>query len=171
MLVQVAAVGEIAAVEASGAEGVVAGAGAHAEIAAATSLPVLAGGDSPDGAEGADAWLLVAERHEDNLEEQYAAAQSLGLECVVDVQDDEELALVLECIAPEIILLSPRGADAGEDAVDRVLELLPDVPAGMLAIAELRSATADDVRALERAGVDAVLVDVSRLEAVAEAAS
>jgi indole-3-glycerol phosphate synthase len=39
-----------------------------------------------------------------------------------------------------------------------VLELLPDVPAGKLAIADVRVATREDVLALERAGIDAVLV-------------
>ena len=37
-----------------------------------------------------------------------------------------------------------------------LLELLHDVPAGKLAIAELRDATPDDVSEFERAGVDAV---------------
>jgi indole-3-glycerol phosphate synthase len=39
-----------------------------------------------------------------------------------------------------------------------LLELLHDVPAGKLAIAELPDATPEDVSELERSGVDAVLV-------------
>ena len=39
-----------------------------------------------------------------------------------------------------------------------MLELLPDVPAGKLAIADLQSADRGTVAALERAGFDAVLV-------------
>jgi hypothetical protein len=112
---------------------------------------------------GAAAWLLVAEEHADDLEERFAAARELGLECVVDIRDDDELGRVLASVGPEIILLSPRAAEHDEEAVDRVLELLPDVPAGMLAIAELRGPTAGDVLALERAGVDVVLVDVADL--------
>ena len=46
------------------------------------------------------------------------------------------------------------------DAVDRVLELLSDVPAGKLAIAALATPTSEDLAVLERAGVDAVLIDV-----------
>ena len=38
-----------------------------------------------------------------------------------------------------------------------MLELLPDVPAGKLAIADVDVATRDEVVALERAGFDAVL--------------
>ena len=47
-----------------------------------------------------------------------------------------------------------------------MLELLPDVPAGKLAIAELGATTRDEVVSLERAGIDAVLVaggDVAHL--------
>ena len=47
-----------------------------------------------------------------------------------------------------------------------MLELLPDVPAGKLAIAQVEVSTREEVLALERAGIDAVLVtggEVSRL--------
>jgi indole-3-glycerol phosphate synthase len=64
----------------------------------------------------------------------------------------------LERIEPEIFLLSPREADDDEAELERILDLLPDVPAGKLAIADLQAATRDDVVSLERAGVDAVLV-------------
>ena len=56
--------------------------------------------------------------------------------------------------------------DGEEAPLEQVLDLLPDVPAGKLAIAQLPSLSADDVAALERAGVDAVIVgagDVAEL--------
>jgi indole-3-glycerol phosphate synthase len=159
-----------AAAEEQGAEGLVLDRPAPG-VRDATELPVLYRGETPEAARaaGADAWLLIAEHHHDEgfvLEEQYARALGLGLECVIDVHDEEELELVLERVDPEIVLLSPRGAEDGEDALDRVLELLPDVPAGKLAIAELPASTRDEVVSLERAGVDAVLVgggDVAHL--------
>jgi indole-3-glycerol phosphate synthase len=110
--------------------------------------------------------VLVAEDfHEDGerLEQLYQEARHLGLECVVEVRDEEELELVLERIDPEIFLLSSHGAQEEQEALDRVLELLPDVPAGKLAIAELPVTTRDEVVALERAGVDAVLVSTGRV--------
>jgi hypothetical protein len=124
------------------------------------SLPVLVRGGSPAeaAAAGADAWLLVAETEADDVATPYAEAVERGLECVVDIHDEEELELVLAEIDPEILLLSPRGVDSDSDGVDRVLELLPDVPAGKLVVAELPRATGDDLLALERAGVDGVLV-------------
>jgi hypothetical protein len=80
------------------------------------------------------------------------------LEAVVDVRDDEELELALERLDPEIFLLSPREIDEDADPLDAVLELLPDVPAGKLAIAEVDVGSREEVLALERAGIDAVLV-------------
>jgi indole-3-glycerol phosphate synthase len=129
----------------------------------ASALPILFRVDaSPEAAQaaGADACLIVVEEHdaEERLEQLSARATELGLEIVVDVHDDESLAASLDRIEPEIFLLSPREADDDEDEIERILDLLPDVPAGKLAIADLQAATRDDVVALERAGVDAVLV-------------
>jgi len=80
------------------------------------------------------------------------------LETVVDVRDDEELELALERLDPEIFLLCARKIDKDADPLDAVLELLPDVPAGKLAIAEVEVDSRDEVLALERAEIDAVLV-------------
>ena len=76
------------------------------------------------------------------------------------MHDDESLSSSLERIDPEIFLLSPRDAEDDEDDIERILDLLPDVPAGKLAIAELAEGTREELVALERAGVDAVLVAV-----------
>jgi indole-3-glycerol phosphate synthase len=134
----------------------------------ATDLPVLFRHDAPPedaGAAGADACLIVVEEHddEDDLEELHERARALGLEVVADVHDDDSLAASLDRIDPEIFLLSPRDAEDDEADLDRILDLLPDVPAGKLAIADLPAATREDVLALERAGVDAVLVDTKKI--------
>jgi indole-3-glycerol phosphate synthase len=134
----------------------------------ATALPILYRTDaSLDAASdaGADACLIVVEEHdeEDNLEALHARASELGLEIVADVHDDESIEASLERIDPEIFLLSPRDAEDDEDDLDRILDLLPEVPAGKLAIADLPAATRDDVMALERAGVDAVLVESKKI--------
>jgi indole-3-glycerol phosphate synthase len=134
----------------------------------ATDLPVLFRYDAPPedaGAAGADACLIVVEEHddEDDLEELHERARALGLEVVADVHDDDSLAASLDRIDPEIFLLSPRDAEDDEEDIERILDLLPDVPAGKLAIADLPAATREDVIALERAGVDAVLVDTKKI--------
>ena len=80
-----------------------------------------------------------------------------GVEAVAFVRDAEELEEALEGHDPEIFLLcADDGGD--DDPIDAVLELLPDVPAGKLAIALVPVSSRDDVLALERAGMDAVLV-------------
>ena len=66
--------------------------------------------------------------------------------------------LPLLWIGGEIFLLCAREIDEDADPLDAVLELLPDVPAGKLAIAEVDVGSRDEVLALERAGIDAVLV-------------
>lgn len=140
-------------------------------IRGSTSLPILFRVDaSPEAARdiGADACLIVVEQHdaEERLEELHGRAIDLGLEIVVDVHDEDSLTSSLERIDPEIFLLSPREAEDDETPLERILDLLPDVPAGKLAIADLHLTTRDEVLALERAGVDAVLVgsaDVAHL--------
>jgi indole-3-glycerol phosphate synthase len=109
---------------------------------------------------GADACLLSVERHQDEgeLERLSTEIAALGLEVVVDVKDADELELALERIDPEIFLLSPRDAEDGQAAHERALELLTDVPAGKLAIADLGGGVRAEVVELERAGMDAVVV-------------
>jgi indole-3-glycerol phosphate synthase len=132
-------------------------------IRAATELPILwrSSGSITDAAEaGADAFLVVVEElHEedDRLERLHAEALDHGLDCVVEVRDEEELELALERLDPEIFLLSGR-EDDGESPLARALELLPDVPAGKLAVADVPVSGREQVDELERAGVDAVIV-------------
>jgi hypothetical protein len=137
--------GAARAAEAQGAEAV-ALATAIDGIRDATSLPLLWLGDGAP--RDADA---VRIRPEDEPEPQ-------GFEAVVDVRDEEELELALERLDPEIFLLNAHDIDEDVDPLDAVLELLPDVPAGKLAIAQVDVASREEVLALERAGVDAVLV-------------
>ena len=154
--------------EEQGAEALVVSSAPHG-VHAATELPVLwySGGDPHEAAEaGADAVVLV---WDDDDEERVLAlrdeALSLGLDYVIEVRTEEELEAALELLDPEIFLLSARDSD-DEDGFERALELLPDVPAGKLAIAELHAAGREQVLELERAGVDAVIVgarDVAEL--------
>jgi indole-3-glycerol phosphate synthase len=141
-------------------------------IREATTLPILWRSDGPleeARRAGAHACVLAVERHGDagdRLERLCAEAGGLGLETVLDVRDEDELGLALERVDPEVLLLSSLYLDGDDDPLDHVLELLPDVPAGKLAIADAHVHGRDDVVALERAGVDAVVVgagDVAEL--------
>jgi indole-3-glycerol phosphate synthase len=140
------------------------------ELRDATELPILWCADGPDAASAAraDACLLVARRYDDHwdrLAEDHARVLELGLDVVVEVRDEEELEEALERVDPEIFLLAGND-DADVDVLDHVLELLPDVPAGKLAVAHIAAASRDDVLALERAGVDAVVVETRDVRAL-----
>ena len=74
------------------------------------------------------------------------------------MRDDEELEQALDRVDPEIFLLSPAEADRDETPLEVVLDLLAAVPAGKLAIADLPHTTPHEVRELEHAGCDAVIV-------------
>jgi indole-3-glycerol phosphate synthase len=137
----------------------------HATIEAvreATSLPLLwRPNGSPHRARDAqaDACVLAVAQFEDEdgrLERVYRETLELGLECAIEVRDEEELEAALERLDPEIFLLCGTGGDEGP--LERALDLLQDVPAGKLAIAELAVSGRDEVTELERAGMDAVIV-------------
>lgn len=142
--------------EEQGADGLVVRGSAEG-VHGATQLPVLVYGAEPRHAVGADAVVLAAD-DEEALELLVADADELGLECVVRVHGEDDVERALEALDPEIFLLTPELGGADEDHLERLLELLPDVPAGKLAIAELARATREEIEELERAGIDAVVV-------------
>ena len=142
--------------EEQGAEGVVLRSSAGG-VRSATAHPVVWNG-SLETAADADAVVVDVDAERERLAEVIDEVHALGVECVLRVRDEEDLELVLEIVDPEILLLSAEDKDDDQHHLDRLLELLLDVPAGKLAIAELRDATAEDVAELERAGIDAVLV-------------
>jgi indole-3-glycerol phosphate synthase len=134
------------------------------DLRAVTELPILwrASGSPTEAAlAGADAWLVVVEdagEDEEWLTRQHAEAMELGLDFVVEVRSEEQLELALERLDPEIFLLAARdGLDT--DALSQALELLPDIPAGKLAVADVGVSSREQVDELERAGVDAVIVE------------
>jgi hypothetical protein len=146
------------AAEEQGAEGLVLR-GAVDGVREASGLPVLLYGTTETEAD-VDAIVLHAgdEDEDETLAGLLEEAASHGVECVLRVDDDDQLERLLETVDPEIFLLTAVEAEEGQAHLERLLELLPDVPAGKLAIAELPGATPEEVSELERAGFDAVLV-------------
>ena len=151
ILVEVADGDAAGTAERQGADGLVVSSGADA-VRASSQLPLLHLG-TPAAASAAAADAVVVSPDPRAWED----GRAQGLECVVRVTHADDLERALAEIDPEILLLSTE-PDSDEDPLEALLALLHDVPAGKLAVAELRDATAEDVAELERAGVDAVLV-------------
>jgi indole-3-glycerol phosphate synthase len=162
-------VGELATLaEEAGAEAVAVQTAAEAELARAqTTLPILVRDSLRDSdlvalpSRGADACIIVFREvasDDDRLGFLYALAREAGLDCAVEVRDEEELEEALELVDPEILIISERESTADEEDLERTLDLLSDVPAGKLVVAESPIRSRDQVVALERAGVDAILV-------------
>jgi indole-3-glycerol phosphate synthase len=133
-----------------------------AAIRAAAALPILwrAPIDLERASASADAVMLVFDALDDEdgkLEELHQQALELGLDCAVEVRDEEELEQALERVDPEIFLLSPVEREGDETQLDVVLDLLAAVPAGKLAVADLPRTTRDEIEELERAGCDGVI--------------
>jgi 2-methylisocitrate lyase-like PEP mutase family enzyme len=159
ILVEVADAESASRAEAQGAEGLVV-AGESSEVRAASDLPLLhRGGIAEARRARADAVVVPPDRTA------WDEGHALGLECVVRVSAADVLEEVLEEIDPEILLLAVEEGSE-EDPLEVLLALLHDVPAGKLAIAELRDASAEDVAELERAGVDAVVVAGGEISAL-----
>jgi indole-3-glycerol phosphate synthase len=148
--------------EQDGAEGLLVYSGLEGrlpEIRDAVSVPILFywDGERADRLQGADACIVdvrywsggsaeIVEHTRTELDDDF--------ELVLRVEDEEQLEEALERFDPELFVLA--GKD--DEALEKVLDLLPDVPAGKLVVADLPATTRADVDALERAGIDGVIV-------------
>jgi indole-3-glycerol phosphate synthase len=158
ILVEVSDAEAAGSAERQGADGLVTRGGDA--VRNASQLPLLhLGGTREADAARADAVVVAPSTVA------WEEARAAELEGVVRVGHAGDLERALDQIDPEILLLYAHpGSD--EDPLSVLLALLHDVPAGKLAIAELRDATAEDVAELERAGVDGVLVSSSDVAAL-----
>ncbi|MCX7623399.1 MAG: indole-3-glycerol phosphate synthase TrpC [Thermomicrobium sp.] len=114
---------------------------------------------------GADAVLLiVAALGARQLAELLAAAKEVGVEALVEVHDEAELATALEAGAGVIGI---NNRDLRTFTVDLAISerLAPRVPADRVVVAESGIHSRQDVERLARAGVDAVLVGESLMTA------
>jgi indole-3-glycerol phosphate synthase len=116
-------------------------------------------------AAGADAVLLiVAALPSPLLCGLYEEARELGLDVLVEVHDSTELQAAL---AVEASLIGVNNRDLRDFSVDvrRTARLLADMPAGTVVVSESGIGSAEQLRALEEQGVQAVLVGESLMRA------
>jgi indole-3-glycerol phosphate synthase len=155
--------------EDAGAEGLFLSTGQESQLPAirgATELPILCfyNGQDVEALEGADACVVDVQDDEDRLQQVHLNLAG-RFELVFRIVDDEHLEFLLEAFDPEIFVLA-ESLERAESSPERVLELLSDVPAGKLAVADTGARTRDEVEELERAGIDGVIVaagDVAHL--------
>lgn len=107
---------------------------------------------------GADAVLLiVAALGPARLVDLMRDAHDLGLDCLVEVHDEDEVEAAVEAGA-EIIGINNRNLHSLAVDLDTTFRLLSDIPAGTVVVAESGISDRAHVRDLEQAGVDAILV-------------
>jgi indole-3-glycerol phosphate synthase len=130
-----------------------------------SSLPILRKDFIVDGYQlyesavaGADAVLLiVAALNPAELARLHREAVALDLDVLVEVHDEEELEAALQVDA-EVIGINNRDLTDFSVDVERTYQLMADVPAGKIVVSESGFNSREQIDALDRVGVDAVLV-------------
>lgn len=116
-------------------------------------------------AAGADALLLIARvLDQDSLVSLLETARLLGMECLVEVHNEDELGRVLATDA-RIIGINNRNLLTFEVNLETTLRLRPLIPTGRLVVSESGINEHADLETLAAAGVDAVLVGTSLMRA------
>jgi indole-3-glycerol phosphate synthase len=119
---------------------------------------------------GADAILVTVCMFDDEpLARLHAAARERGLETLVEVHDEKDIARVAQLgLRPDLLGVNNRDILVGEvDGGDVGLteRLAPALPAGALLLSESAIRGADDARRAREAGADAILVGTAILQA------
>jgi indole-3-glycerol phosphate synthase len=133
------------------------------EARRATGLPILRKDFMVDAYQvyeaavaGADAILLIVAALDDaELSSLHAAAVDLGLDVLVEVHDDDELARALRAGA-RVVGVNQRDLRTFEVDHERALRM--QIPDDVMRVAESGVRGVDDARRLRDAGYDAILV-------------
>ena len=107
---------------------------------------------------GADAILLIAACLDDaQMAEMEAVARSLDMAVLVEVHDRAELDRALK-LKTRLVGINNRNLKTFEVSLQTTLDMLPSVPADRLLITESGILSADDVKRMREAHVNAFLV-------------
>lgn len=114
---------------------------------------------------GADAVLLiVAALEKSQLADLLSLSRELSLDCLVEVHHLKELDTALYCGA-EIIGINNRNLETLKVDLDTTINLIKDIPEDKTVVSESGIDTRADVKMVESAGVDAILVGTSLMKA------
>jgi len=138
------------------------------QIRAAVDLPLLRKDFILDSyqllearAAGADAVLLIAECLDDcNLRKLFNETVELGMTPLVELYEPKNLPRVLEAGAT-LIGINNRDLRTFETDLEHTIRLRAEIPDDCVVVGESGIRTHDDVRRLQAAGVDAILVGES----------
>jgi indole-3-glycerol phosphate synthase len=109
-------------------------------------------------AAGADAILLIAAvLGPGDLRDLLALARELGMEALVEVHNEDERALALEA-GSTVVGINNRDLQTFEVDLQTTVRLKARIPQGVTVVAESGIRSAEDMRLMRAAGVDAVLV-------------
>jgi indole-3-glycerol phosphate synthase len=113
---------------------------------------------------GTDAVLLiVAVLSDRELQTLFAAATEAGVEALVEVHDEDELARALR-IGARIVGVNCRDLRTMEVSLDTAVTLAPLIPDDVAAVAESGIRSGADIRRLRSAGYDAFLIGERLME-------
>jgi indole-3-glycerol phosphate synthase len=101
--------------------------------------------------------LIVAALESDELIALHGRARKLGLDVLVEVHDREELQTALK-MGAKLIGINNRDLRDFSVDVERTSKLMGEIPPGVTVVSESGIAGPEQLRTLEEAGVDAVLV-------------
>lgn len=114
---------------------------------------------------GADAILLIASILDDcTLKRLLELTVSLGMDALVEVHDRTELSRAV-AVGAYMIGINNRNLQTFQVNLTTTLDLLNDVPEGVLLISESGISSRDDILMLEAAGVEAVLIGETLMRA------
>jgi indole-3-glycerol phosphate synthase len=145
---------------------------------AAVSVPVLRKDFTVSAADvcdarlmGADAVLLIAAALDDaELADFHALGVELGLDVLVEIHDEAELDRAL-AVDATLVGVNQRDLVTFEVDTDRAVRMAPQMPAGVVRVAESGVRGVDDATRLADAGYHAVLVGESLVTAGDHAAA
>lgn len=107
---------------------------------------------------GADALLLITAILDDpKLEELLSLSHGLGMQCLAEVHDEDELERALAC-ETKIIGINNRNLKTMSVDLEVTKRLRPLIPQGHIVVSESGIKERDDIRKLGEWGVDAVLI-------------
>ncbi len=110
---------------------------------------------------GASAILLICSiLTVEELKKFMAIAKSLGLDCLVETHNKEEVMMALE-VEAEIIGINNRNLNNFEVTIDTTINLLELIPEGKIIVSESGFHTFEDIKKISGHRVDAVLVGES----------